>query len=171
MQLKLNFCPLTLHRLQLQFTCKMLPSLLNPPDNRNSTCILLTKQLNNSSGLPAQQNMNSEVIKHGRASVKWNKKSFWQGLDLGLGCWMCFFSPFPFKVDVPYFMWSTSCMTAWEEMQAGWVNAFGVKMDSQMKESCPHERWAWSPGTKSDWWLNLSCQEGKSWEKKREQMK
>lgn len=32
--------------------------------------------------------MNSEVIKHGTASVKWNKKSFWQSLDLRLGCWM-----------------------------------------------------------------------------------
>lgn len=37
---------------------------------------------------------------------------------------------FPFKVDVPYFVWSTSYMTVREEMQAGRVNALGVKMDS-----------------------------------------
>lgn len=38
--------------------------------------------------------------------------------------------PFPFKVNIPYFLWSTSYMTVPKEMQPGWVSAFGLKVDS-----------------------------------------
>lgn len=103
--------------------------------------------------------MNSEVIKHGTASVKWNKKSFWQSLDLGLGCWMGLVvgfiisppdCPFPFKVNVPYFLQSTSYMTVQKEMQPSWVNAFGVKVDSWMQRNSTWEivftvtPWRWT---------------------------
>lgn len=41
-----------------------------------------------------------------------------------------YFFSFPFKVNVPYFVWSTSYVRLQEEMQCVWVNACGVKMDS-----------------------------------------